>query len=203
MGPQVLPRPRMEPIPARGTWHIGGGSGRCLVQEGRSCPGSSLWFYLMRALFASCPNLPFLPPRKCCAPNLWVRMLSFQQPGGCSPNSSPFSPPVPRPPDTILLPQTTNRLVSTEPQHGFFGCSWRTRACRWSSCGGSWMLGGTSWTRRRARSATPSRYPGSTQIPAEPKSKLTGVPQCGSSPLVSQAEHVLSPFCSHGVMTRG
>lgn len=74
---------------------------------------------LIHDLFASYPNLPFLPPRKCCAPNLWVRMLSFQQPGGCSPNSSPFSPPVPRPPDTILLPQTATRLVSTEPRCGF------------------------------------------------------------------------------------
>lgn len=38
------------------------------------------------------------------------------------------------------------------------GCSWRTRACRWSSCGRSWRHGRMSWTRPSARSATLSRY---------------------------------------------
>lgn len=94
--------PGTEPSPARDTqwlctvWVQGWGWLMLVPGFGRSCPGSLGKFCLMHFI-PSCPNLPFLPLRKCHSANwwVWVLLLSGAQAGDRSQNSclGEMSPP--------------------------------------------------------------------------------------------------------------
>lgn len=121
---------------------------------------------------------------------VWVLLFSGAQARGCSQNScsgerSPFRRLPHGDPENLFcktwpgsFPSSwlcggaewgQNTFAAAESPAWVCGCSWRTRVCRWSSCGRSWTPGGMSWTRCSARSATPSRYnaegAGCAQIP--------------------------------------
>lgn len=153
---------------------------------GKSCPGSSGGRYLMRASFPLAQICHFFPQEDAlmqidgfgCFCSLAPKLEAAPEiPAlGKQPPQDPENPSHKPRPGSFLLSWPCagaewgmSTFAAAEPLAWACGCSWRTRACRWSSCGRSWMPGGMSWTRRSAHSATPSRYragdTGCAQIP--------------------------------------